>query len=228
MGSTDIAGTDLRVFEIDTLGGTHAFASYATLYNPRTSGSEVGKPLFVAGRGTERGAAYVAAGPQRGWLWGRDDGVKSWGMTTVASIATDDKLGDFVAFDFTNPGGVGLTAGDSSGGLFVFADGQWQLAGVNYGTDGGWSESASGPFVNASVYDARGLYVGDATNSDLIAVNEASPVVGSSYATRIASHRPAIDAIFLASGNAALVPEPTTLAGTLIAGAAVSRRRRRR
>ena len=222
--ATDLSGTDLRVWEIDTLGGTHAFARYATLYDANASGSEAGKPLFVVGRGTARGEAYVANGTQRGWLWGAEDSVQSWGASTASAIVADPKLGQFVAFDFAKSGGVALASGDSSGGLFVFADGQWQLAGVNYGTDGGWSTSAAGPFVNASVFDARGLYVGNTQRSQFVAT-DATNFVGSSYASRISSSRPALDSIFLATGNASLVPEPTSLS-ILIALAAIGSRRR--
>lgn len=59
-GFTDIAGTDLRVWHIDTQGGTRAFSSFAQIWNPAVDGSEVGKPLVVFGRGVPRGEAVYA------------------------------------------------------------------------------------------------------------------------------------------------------------------------
>jgi len=52
---TDIAGTDLRIC---ATSGT--FTSYAPIWNPSIDGSEVGRPLFVAGRGIARGRAIYA------------------------------------------------------------------------------------------------------------------------------------------------------------------------
>lgn len=59
-GFTDIAGTDLRVWRIDTQGGTRAFPSFAQVWNPAVDGSEVGKPLVVFGRGVPRAEAVYA------------------------------------------------------------------------------------------------------------------------------------------------------------------------
>ncbi|HQY88364.1 MAG TPA: hypothetical protein PK402_06880, partial [Tepidisphaeraceae bacterium] len=51
-GFSDIPNSDLRV---STVGGT--FPSYAPLWNTSVDGTEVGRPMFVAGRGIARGRA---------------------------------------------------------------------------------------------------------------------------------------------------------------------------
>lgn len=228
---TDIAGTDLRVFRIDTTGG--GFSRYASLYDAGASGSEVGKPLFVAGRGTPRGSAYQVDGQTRGYYWTTADHVQSWGSAVaVDDVVTDNTYGDLVAFGFATSG-LALTGGDSGGGLFVFADGQWKLAGVNFGIDGRWSRTEAGPYEDASIFDARGLWVGGPTDGnpandpDHVLLPSDEAISGSSYASRISSNRAAINAIFLATGNAALVPEPATLALVGVAGLMMVRRTRR-
>ncbi len=59
-GFTDIAGTDLRVWSIDTVGGTRTFPTFAPIWDPAVDGSEVGKPLVVFGRGVPRTEAIYA------------------------------------------------------------------------------------------------------------------------------------------------------------------------
>lgn len=231
--SFNIPNTDLRVHQI----ATNSFTQYATLYDANANGSEVGKSLIAVGRGTPRGGQFFAGAGNtdpRGWLWGSDDATKSYGTNAVDGIAnfdsqstTDTDFGDLVRFDFAGAGDISLTRGDSSGGLFVIVNGQAQLAGINLGVDGPFSTTASGPYQFASIYDARGLYVGDPANHELIPAGLPDAVAGSSYSSRISSNRAAINQIFLATGNAALVPEPATIAA-LAAGALFAARRNRR
>lgn len=228
--SYNIPNTDLRIHQI----GTNSFANFATLYNANASGTEVGRSMIAIGRGTPRGDVYYAGAGNtdpRGWTWGAADGLRSYGTNLVDGIVnedaestTDTDYGDLVTFDFAGPGDISYSVGDSSGGLFVIVDGQPQLAGVALGVDSPFATTATGPYTLASIYDARGLYVGDA--SGLVPANAPEPVPGSSYASRISSNRAAINAIFLATGNAALVPEPTTVA-TLAAFVLLAGRRRR-
>jgi hypothetical protein len=59
-GFTDIAGTDLRVWHINTQGGTRTFPTWAPIWNPSVDGTEVGKSLTVFGRGVPRAEAVYA------------------------------------------------------------------------------------------------------------------------------------------------------------------------
>ena len=59
VGFTNVPGTDLRVWQV---AGT--LPSYAPLYHAAVDGSEVGKSMFVVGRGTQRGTPiYLADRP---------------------------------------------------------------------------------------------------------------------------------------------------------------------
>ena len=229
--SYNIPNTDLRIHRI----ATNSFARYATLYDAAANGTEAGQPMVVFGRGGPRGTPfYAGAGgtDPRGWLWTSSDHAPNYGTTQIDSISnfdaqstTDTDYGDLVTFDFAGAGDLALTEGDSSGGLFVFVNGHPQLAGINLGADGFFATAAAGPYQGAAIYDARGLYVGDATTHELVA-DGPNAIAASSYSSRISSNRQAINAYFLATGNASLVPEPTTLA-TLVAAVLWAVRRRR-
>ena len=56
-GSSDVPGTDLRLWQVR---GT--FPTYAPLWDAAVDGPEVGRPLFVVGRGTRRGSAVELPG----------------------------------------------------------------------------------------------------------------------------------------------------------------------
>jgi hypothetical protein len=143
--STDIAGTDLRVF---TISGT--FPTYASLWDSSVDGSEIGKPMAVFGRGSQRGAAIVApippgpsaspanpslpitltaaptthtptpvpptAGSIRGWAWGAGDGLQSWGQNTVDEVAADPNYGELLTYSFSAGAGKVANEGGLSGG----------------------------------------------------------------------------------------------------------------
>ena len=230
---TDIAGSDIRVWQINTSGG--GFGTYASLYDPSQDGSETGKAIYIFGRGTARGAAYYADAANtdlRGWQWGASDALRSYGQNVIDQTVVDDDVGALLAFDFDGnasrvPNEAALSSGDSSGGVFIFSRGEYRLAGVNYGVDGAWSRTEDGPFVDASIFDARGLFVGNTGRKDLVPVNLADSVPGSSYASQISAHQDELNAIFLATGNAALVPEPTACVAAVAAVAIAGTRRRR-
>ena len=266
---TNVPGTDLRVWQV---GGT--LPTYAPLYNAAVDGSEVGKPMFVVGRGTQRGTpiysadrpvdrAYqgtVAGGgeittfsptpvsdrlygvmpptvtadvpdatfkPSRliGWNWGPGDRVQSWGTNVVGGVLNGGPtLGRVLAFDFSTAGGedaASLTAGDSGGGVFIEADGEWKLAGINYGVDGPFRRSAAGGDFFASVFDARGLYF---AASPPIYLDAAAPIAASSYASSVSANFAFIDGVL--GPAAASVPEPASLS-LLLAGPLLLLRRRR-
>jgi hypothetical protein len=233
--SYDLGSTDLRIFQLDPSKSDGNFGDdYAKLYDATNSGSEVGKPMFVAGRGVARGADYTVGDELRGWYWGtgdttvppRNEKPLSWGQSTVAEIANSGAKGNLLAFDFASPDGIAMTGGDSGGGLFVLDGGEWKLAGVNYAIDGRWSKTKDGPYEIANLFDARGLWVGTSSANGVQLDEGNEPIPASSYSSRISSNRAAINAVFLATGNAALVPEPGTLAAIALLTIAVRRRRR--
>jgi hypothetical protein len=164
---------DLRVYHTaDTI------PSYAPLYS---TSDEVGKTIVDIGRGTPRGTAVLVNGSEKGWLFGPHDGVQRWGENVISGIASQVTVGDnrVLSFEFNKNGGdkidgneAGLTDGDSGGGAFININGEWRLAGINYGVSGHYDYDKNGapagtPFLG-SLYDTGGLWnVGDtSTTSD--------------------------------------------------------------
>src|SRR4051812_26657028 len=74
----DDPNTDLRIFKT-----SQSFTSWAPIY---TGSSEVGKMMSLFGRGTQRGASLTKNNQLKGWKWGTDDRVKSWGRNAVSGI----------------------------------------------------------------------------------------------------------------------------------------------
>jgi hypothetical protein len=211
----DDPNSDLRLIKIN---GT--FTNYAKLY---TESNETGKEILIFGRGTQRGDAVTVDGKLKGWKWGTSDGVKSWGTNTVDGIANYKTSDSFLLrFDFkdNSAAGAGLSERDSSGGVFIKVDNEWQLAGINYAVTTPWSMNSDGSdSFNANIFDASGLYykVG----------NNWAPVTGSGFsvATRVSSRIDWINSIIAA-------PEPSTMALLIsavpLAGIAAWKARRRK
>ena len=273
---TNVPGTDLRLW---TVGGT--LPSFAPLYDAAVDGSEIGRRMFVVGRGTQRGApiyladrpvdaAYPGASAVRsagefvdrtlvpvsdrfyaaqpptvptpagtaatggtfapsrlvGWRWGPEDRVQSWGTNTVADVVDGGpRLGRVLAFAFDPAGGeaaAGLSAGDSGGGVFLDVDGTWKLAGINYGVDGPFRFDPASAAFNASIFDARGLYLDGQTP---VYLDGPSVLAGSSYASSVSAN---LGFIGGALGTVGTVPEPAAGVIVLMAGALLTRSRRLR
>jgi hypothetical protein len=197
----EISGTDLRIWEVE-----HAkpFPTYA----PLSSGvSDVGSTTMVIGRGTQRGSEVSVSGEFKGWEWGAGDGVKRWGRNQIARVETASGYGELLACDFDKPGGADechLSVGDSGGGMFVFEEGLWRLAGIHLSVDGPFRFSTATPGFNAALYDAAGLEC--SKNGSWVAIPEQLVDVSSSfYSSRISASLPQILAI--APAAAALAPE---------------------
>jgi hypothetical protein len=133
---TDLS-SDLRIWEI-----SGSFSSWIDIYD---KSDEVGKELFVVGRGTQRGAEVNVTGASatdlRGWKWGASDNVKRWGENEVHSILPGGSGGEQLYATFDRVGGMTeeahLSVGDSGGAAFIkdTDDGKWKLAGIHYAVD---------------------------------------------------------------------------------------------
>ncbi|MEO8614324.1 MAG: hypothetical protein ABI600_04225 [Luteolibacter sp.] len=183
IGFQDVAGTDLRVWEVQH---TKPFPTYA----PVSSGaSDIGAAASVFGRGAQRGDAFLLSGVLKGWVPGTSNYLKRWGKNVVSLAIPNTALGDFLQCDFDNPGmndECHLSVGDSGGGLFVLENGLWRLAGVNYAVDGPFRVPPAGTPFNAALFDCGGLEYQDETS--WIAVPDGDQNIGSSfYCSRISS-----------------------------------------
>ena len=230
-------GSDLKIYKI-----SGSFPSWAPLY---TGTSETGKRAMVFGRGTQRGSEVRKGTTLKGWKWGSQDKVRSWGENNVAGTLSDPTFGPLMKFTFNRQGTSGalyhegtLSNGDSGGGVFIYDAGKWKLAGINYLTDNPFSLSGTDAGFSASIFDKGGLYTrsggGWKYNSDL-----ASDIPGNWYATRISSRQSWIKSIVgtvstgaLSSSTSSLsvtsVPEPMSAALLALAATALLRRRDRR
>lgn len=181
--------SDLHIWKVD-----RPFPIYAQLY---TSANEVGQPLVVIGRGTERGGEVDIKRVAHGWYWGAGTSVQRWGQNTVASIVPYGGA-EYLYATFDQPQGrpksgtaafneAHLSAGDSGGAVFIQESGIWKLAGINYAVDGHFYTSPSDSTVfDAALFDARGFYEkNDAGNFVLISGKLPAPT--GFYATRISS-----------------------------------------
>lgn len=177
--NTDESVSDLllcRVFE--------TLPRYAPAY---TGTEEVGAPIVVFGRGTRRGSAVVTAGVTNGWTWGSFDQVQRWGSNRVEAIVGPEANPLLYAtFDpDAGPDECSLSYDDSGGGVFLLADGVWQLAGINYAVDGPFSTNSAGAnSFQASICNGQGLYEWNGSGWSAIEHQESRGFV----ATRVSSH----------------------------------------
>lgn len=176
------------------------FDVVAPLY---TGGNEVGLSMTLIGRGPSRGDAYLNAdGDEVGWLWGSTPSSRprSWGTNQVDSVvgATYDyggltfenDRGEMLLFDFDSDQGPNegmYSNGDSGGAAFVLdpTDGQWKLAGLAYAVLSPFANEPGGPYRNAAIHDARGLYIGNPDNNAQLLGDE--PIGTFGLASRIAT-----------------------------------------
>ena len=207
VGFWDIAGTDLRIYEVMGSG----FSEYAPLY---TGFDEIGKGIVVYGRGSPKGAEVIEGGDLKGWLHTGGDGITRWGQNTVSALTVLGG-GSLLAASFDAIPAVNeasLSVGDSGGPVFILEGGQWKLAGINYAVDGGFDTNnvkGDGSEFGAALFDRGGLYQGsDATswtyNPDLPTDNPSSM-----YASRISTSAAQIQSI-------TLVPEPGSMILVLV------------
>jgi len=203
--------TDLNFWQV-----AGNFPTWAPLY---TGNDEIGQPLTVFGRGTQRGTEVIGAdNGLRGWRWGLADGQVRWGTNTVTGIFDGGAgVGELLHAEFNHIGGseAHLSAGDSGGPVFIQdTDGVWKLAAVNYAVTGPfYTDAQGGGEFLAALFDSSGFFVRDGPNTF-------APTTGptSFFSTRISDRQ-----VFITGS----VPEPSS-AVLLVAAAACALRRRRR
>jgi hypothetical protein len=223
----DSPHSDLRIWRIN-----ETFPTWAPL---NTSPDEQGKSVVMFGRGTQRGEEVRVNGVLKGWKWGVDDRVRSWGENRVSAILDGGSgVGDLLGFAFEADAGRNegaLTLGDSSGGIFVESDGIWKLAGIGSVVDGPWAYTNGGETFDASLFDFGGMY-----HFRLNEMNE--PVYtflqdqfndrpASSYAVRLADPENVawIQSVLSLSASPATIPEPASLGAVAVGSFLLLRRR---
>jgi hypothetical protein len=227
----DIAGTDLRIWEVD-----HAkpFQTYAPLYS---GPGETGSTATVYGRGTLRSASiWTVGGESKGYIWGGSSSVQRWGRNVIEGTVSGGAFyGTLLYGDFNNPGiqdECHLSTGDSGGGVFLMQDGLWRLAGVNFSVDGAFRLPADGPTpagpkVYAALFDRGGLEIEGPQDVWTSVPNGDDDITSSFYSTPIALHTAAI--LSVTGGDGSLAPEnysawktlyftPTEIANTYLTG----------
>ncbi len=225
----DAPGRDLTIWRVK-----ERFPRYAPLF---TGSDEVNRNAVIFGRGTKRGKPVTLPKEKapKGWYWGAGDGALSWGENRIATVVRLDPpgapaLGDLLAFTFdkgAGPNECHLSGSDSGGGVFIKDNGIWKLAGINHAVESMYSfQGSDGDAFNASIFDARGLYVGRGSQYRYVPLNLPAPRPGYAVATRISSNMGFIKSV---TG----IPEPGTMAlvsvGLLpFAGALFARRRKKR
>jgi hypothetical protein len=181
--------TDLRLVQVC---GT--FPDFAILHTNQT---EIGKPMVVIGRGTQRGAPVItgdANDKTNGWRWGLFDSRIRWGENDLDDVVDGNTLfemstvGDLLKARFNpdaGPNECHLSVGDSAGGLFIL-DNTWQLAGINFAVDGPYKTSTNGAAFEAAIFDEGGLYTQDDDVWTLIP-DRPFDQSGAFYATRVST-----------------------------------------
>jgi hypothetical protein len=195
--------SDLSIW---TVSGS--FSSWMEIY---TASDEVGKDLFLVGRGTQRGeevnVANASVADLRGWLWGTSDGVKRWGENTVEEIRSGGSGGEQLYATLDREGlsdEAHLSVGDSGGGAFINDNGTWKLAGIHYSVDGYYNyANDTATEFNAAIFDAGGLYVGNDGSGYNLVADRPFDRPGGFYTTRVSERKSWIFSI---------IPEPPTVA----------------
>jgi hypothetical protein len=235
--AVDVPGTDLRLWRIS---GT--FPSWAPMWTPSDGtevgkkltvfgrGTQRGAPIIApsvglpdnsdqpAGSGGSfpggiANSEVVPAGYEiRGWKWGVDDRVQSWGENVVKLNTNISGLGTLLYFTFDSSGGpneAALSAGDSGGGVFVRnAGGQYKLAGINFGVDGPFRARMDEPGYFAAMLDFGGFYIDDPPQ---FTPPTMADIPAGAYASSIVANRAFINSV-LATAATSGIPEPATAA----------------
>ncbi len=222
----DHPDADITIWKVN---GT--FPQYATLY---PHNDELGKPLVVFGRGTERGEEVRLDGILKGWAWGKSDGILRWGENVVAGISDADGKPttattkfELLRADFDPNGGPNeahLSGGDSGGGVFIQdSDGLWKLAGINHAANFEYSTTQFDQAIDAALFDESGYYEGEAGKREYHPEAPSLYQPGSFFATRLSTYASWIQNILAASDASIHLEEAASLFGpyTPVASAVV-------
>jgi len=205
---TPIGNADLRVAR---LASTISLTQWVNLY---TGSNEVGQFAVLGGYGQGRGATLSDATGPYAYQWdGTVNTTLRFGRNQIDSTATSTPsagdpftsavlVGDFDPRQALTsaPVEAALAEFDSGGGFFLLDGGVWKVAGINRGTEHAGRSIFRANLADPDVPDGRD------------GPDEIDAVRVSTYAAQIA----------------AAVPEPSTAAALLIAGAGLLARRRRR
>jgi hypothetical protein len=214
LGYWDIAGTDLRVYQVH-----ESFTSYAELY---TGTLEIGSTIVTMGRGGPRGDEVIMSSEAKGWKAGAYDGIARWGSNVVTSLQPFGST-QLLSAEFNRTGldeEAFLSVGDSGGGVFILDGGVWKLAGINYAVDGPFDTnniSGDDSEFYGPIYDRGGLYEQDFLGDWTQNPNTQADQPASMYFSRISSSSGAILSV---------VPEPGSALLVMLGAAVASRRRR--
>ena len=222
-GVVTSADHDLAIWRVNEV-----FPNYAELYD---KSDEAGQRAVIVGRGASRGDNVYLGSELKGWLWGLQDGVQSWGENDVANVINGGPgAGQLLRFTFDRGAGPNeghLSAGDSGGGLFINDGGTWKLAGINFGTDGPFAYADGATLSPATLLDRGGLY--DFINDEYVFNRDTGmDKPSAAYATRISSNMGFITGAIDVGGSVSIgLPEPTA-ALMLLSPLALLKRPRRR
>ena len=192
---------DLQMWRI-----TGTFPDFAPLYAKK---DEVGKPLVVIGRGTQRGGEVSLSSVLKGWAPGAGDAVQRWGQNTAALVFEYGPDNDLIVSDFDQDGGPNeahLTSGDSGGAIFMQDGATWKLAGINFAVDTVLRYDGPGLYttIQAPLFDCRGFFYISSQNPTVYTeIAGAAPVPTSFYASRISKKLPWIYSITDPAGSLA-------------------------
>ncbi len=212
LGYRDIAGTDLRIYQI--MGGT--FSTFASIY---TGTADTSAAFVDIGRGGPRGSAVTVNGVTKGWVDGNSDGVARWGRNQFAGSLKSTAGSMLVAYfdPLAGKDEATFSSGDSGGGAFIKVKNSWQLVGINYGVEmGAWdtdSNHSNGNEVNASIFNRSGLYENTASGWSSTALS--STKGAAMYVSRISASASEIQSVVY---NVTPVPEPS---GVMLVGSAL-------
>jgi len=227
--------SDLQIYRVKG-----RFAQWATLFK---GADEVGRGVVIFGRGTQRGPQVLVNGQLKGWVWGADDAVQSWGKNVIGGVApatADPEAGGqriaagLLWFSFDRRGvsyEATVSRGDSGGGVFTRVGKSWRLVGINHSTESEFSIPGveDGTF-HAAIFDMGGL-----EHDGRLIADTTADIPARSYITRISSrtrwimnvvHGGIAPSATLAAPGAG-VPEPTGTAALVMLAALMCRRHRR-